>query len=611
MKRLLSRLRLRLRGPALVALGFTLALQGLDLDARAEQGPSLTVFPAKKILTMDPRYPEARFVVVRKGMIVAIGRKESDLAPWLSGTDHEFDRRFEDRILLPGFVDPHIHPLLAAVFLPHFFATPDDWTFPSGTVSGVVGRAAFLDRVRQGNDQLEDPSEWLLVFGWARAAHGTITRSDLDAISRTRPIAVSSRSTHSMILNSKAMAELELTPERVAKHSIPEQVDYENGFFTELANFQMVVPRLAPILFAPERIARGLRMFRDMAHAAGITTVCEPGTGLVAGGGDAKKEFRMMAPVLDREDTPFRTYLFPAAYPSLQHYGDRQRMLDAIAALPESDGRRIHFLPKHIKFLYDGSYVDQLGIYDPPGYIDGHEGVRIDPPDVFSSLLPVFWRAGFSIHVHVQGDGGARRTVEALAALQEEKPRFDPRFILEHLPQASQETLEKASRLGASVSALMYPLYSMGDPFAERVLGNDRMEMAFPYRESSRLGMHVALHSDTPVAPPNPLRNAWIATSRRTRSGRVIGKRQSLTVHDALRAITIEAAYMLGLENEIGSIRPGKKADFAVLEDDPQVLGGEDLEHVRVWGTVLEGRVQPLAGRVGPASPRRSHPPHR
>ncbi len=576
------------RPTCLVILGLVVALGGI---ARAEE--PLTVFVAKHVVTMDPRYPEAKVVAVRDGRIVAVGRGVDDLAPWLSRYPHTIDRRFARRVLVPGFVDPHIHPLLAALFLPHHFATPDDWTFPSGRVRGVRSREAFMDRLREGASALDDPSEWLLAFGWAEAVHGAITRSDLDAIDAARPIALSSRSTHTMILNGRALEMLGLTPEIVAAHPVPGEADHETGRFIESANFLMVLPRISPVIFALDRLHRGLTTFRDMAHSAGITTLAEPGSGIVAGAGDVLKELAMMAPILDASDVPFRTYLFPAAFPNMHRLGDVDRVLDYIAQLTDHDTEGIRFLPKKVKFLFDGSYVDQLGLYDPPGYIDGHMGVHIDPPELFAELVPRFWREGYSIHVHVQGDAGARRTVETLAALQEEKPRFDHRFVLEHVGQISQESLEQAARLGASVSALIYPLHSMGDSFADGVLGHDRMEMAFPYAEMRRQGIRVALHSDTPVAPPNPLRNAWIALNRETTSSRVIGARQALSRHDALRAITIDAAFMLGLEGEIGSIRPGKRADFTVLDANPLETDPEDWGEIEVWGTVFGGRPRP------------------
>jgi len=563
-------------------------------SSKASDLDEITVYTAKKIITMDPRYPEAKVVAVRAGEILSVGRNFVDLAPWLDRYPHHIDNTFKGKVLMPGFIDPHLHPMLAALFLPHDFAAPDTWHFPDKVVEGVVGREAFLQRVSEGHRKKIDSTEWLLIFGWAEAAHGKITRADLNAISNERPIAVSSRSTHSMILNDKALEVLGVTAELADAHPMQHELDYENGIFAESANFLMVAPRLAPIMFAPQRLQKGLSLLRDMAHSAGITTMAEPGAGLVAGGGDLIKEMNMMASVLDQDDTPFRTYLFPSAYASSKHVKDADKLVAYVDSLARVSRKRLKVLPKRIKFLYDGSYVDQLGIYDAPGYIDGHKGMRIDPPALFDDMMVKFWEAGYGIHVHVQGDGGTRKTIDTLAALQELKPRFDHRFVIEHMGQASIETLDRATRLGASVSGMIYPLYSMGEPFAEKVLGHDRMEMAFPYQEVLRLGMKLALHSDTPVAPPNPLRNAWISVTRENAAGGVIGERQALTVHQAMRAITIDAAYMLGLENEIGSIRAGKKADFTVLESDPYNVRKSKLAGVGIWGTVLEGRLYPV-----------------
>jgi predicted amidohydrolase YtcJ len=572
----------------------SLSVSAASSSFKASDLDEITVYTAKKIITMDPRYPEAKVVAVRAGEILSVGRNLADLAPWLDRYPHHIDNTFKGKVLMPGFIDPHLHPMLAALFLPHDFAAPDTWHFPDKVVEGVVGREAFLQRVTEDHLKKIDNNEWLLMFGWAEAAHGKITRDDLNAISRDRPIAISSRSTHSMILNDKALQVLGVTAELAAAHPMQHELDYDNGLFAESANFLMVAPRLAPIIFAPQRLQKGLTLLRDMAHSAGITTMAEPGAGLVAGGGDLVKEMKMMAPVLDRDDTPFRTYLFPSAYASSKHVKDADKLVAYVDSLSTLGSQRLKVLPKKIKFLYDGSYVDQLGIYDAPGYIDGHEGLRIDPPALFDDMIVRFWEAGYGIHVHVQGDGGTRKTIDTLAALQERKPRFDHRFVMEHMGQTSIETLERAARLGASVSALIYPLYSMGQPFAEKVLGHDRMEMAFPYQEVLRLNMKLALHSDTPVAPPNPLRNAWISVNRENAAGGVIGERQALSVHQAMRAITIDAAHMLGLEDEIGSIRAGKKADFTVLESDPYRVRPSKLTDIDIWGTVLEGRLYPV-----------------
>ena len=108
-------------------------------------------------------------------------------------------------------------------------------------------------------------------------------------------------------------------------------------------------------------------------------------------------------------------------------------------------------------------------------------------------------------------------------------------------------------------------------------------------------GVPMAIHSDAPVTPLGPLFTAWCAVNRRTASGRTLGTGERISVTDALRTITLGAAYTLRLDGEIGSIEAGKRADFAVLEDDPLELGAERLKDVRIWGTVQGGRVFPAA----------------
>ncbi len=104
-------------------------------------------------------------------------------------------------------------------------------------------------------------------------------------------------------------------------------------------------------------------------------------------------------------------------------------------------------------------------------------------------------------------------------------------------------------------------------------------------------GVPLAIHSDAPVTPLVPLFTAWCAVNRQTATGRVLGDHERIGVDEALSTITLGAAYTLKLDHEVGSLEVGKRADIAVLEDDPSEIGGERLKDVRVWGTVHGGRV--------------------
>jgi len=112
-----------------------------------------------------------------------------------------------------------------------------------------------------------------------------------------------------------------------------------------------------------------------------------------------------------------------------------------------------------------------------------------------------------------------------------------------------------------------------------------------PCRTALDHNIPLAIHSDAPITPIGPLFTAWCAVNRLTCSGRVQGEFERISVDEALYAITMGAAYTLQLDNETGSIEAGKRADFAVLEDDPTSIDPVNLRDVKIWGTVQDGRV--------------------
>ena len=122
-------------------------------------------------------------------------------------------------------------------------------------------------------------------------------------------------------------------------------------------------------------------------------------------------------------------------------------------------------------------------------------------------------------------------------------------------------------------------------------VGPERAQRMNACRSAIEAGVPFSIHSDAPITPLGPLFTAWCAVNRRTASGQVLGEHQRISVHQALHAITLGAAYTLKLDSEIGSIECGKRADFCVLDDDPLALPAEALKDVRVWGTVQGGRV--------------------
>jgi predicted amidohydrolase YtcJ len=232
---------------------------------------------------------------------------------------------------------------------------------------------------------------------------------------------------------------------------------------------------------------------------------------------------------------------------------------------------------------------------DNPGYSDGRSGLWLVPPGRQRvELWKPWWDAGFHIHVHTNGNAGNQATIDALAALQRHRPRFDHRFTFEHYGISTPAQARKVKELGGVVSINPYFLYHRAELNAPLV-GAERSYTAARFKTLVDAGVPVSMHSDTPVGTPRPLEWVWVAVNRFGLSGRVLGPAERVSALQAFRMVTIDAAYTLGVEDKVGSIEPGKFADFTVLEEDPLAVPAEKIRDVKVWGTVLGGQVMPAS----------------
>jgi hypothetical protein len=155
---------------------------------------------------------------------------------------------------------------------------------------------------------------------------------------------------------------------------------------------------------------------------------------------------------------------------------------------------------------------------------------------------------------------------------------------------ADEAQFRRMKSLGMCANIFANHIYYWGDEHARYTMGPDKARRIDAVGSALRCGVPVTIHSDTPVTPLDPLFTAWCAVNRLTNSGKILGPEERISVADALRLITLEAAYTLKLDHAIGSIEVGKLADFAVLEDDPLAVEPERLKDIKVLGTVFDGK---------------------
>lgn len=547
---------------------------------------ALRVLVARKVLTMEPARPAATAVAIASGRIVALGSLDEVRAE-LGDRPFELDASFRDHVLVPGFIDPHIHPALAATILPIEIVSAMEWTTPRGRTRAVRGRDAFLARLRALDRALDDrgqPDAWLSVWGYHEPYHGALSRRDLDAISDARPIFVWQRSVHEMFFNPRALEELGMSREAFDAHP---QADWERGHLWERGALELGAP-MTRVLARPLSYRRGLSMMSEVIHRGGLTTVAEQGFPQVS----ALAELAMLTLEMHHRDTPYRFVLVPNAMSLYRSEGGAAEAERAAVRLLGWSSDRIR-VARHAKYYADGAIFSQLMQMSEP-YLDGHHGEWMMTPDEQWAVLSAFGAKGWDLHIHVNGDAGLDLVLDQIERLRDAHPRPDRRIVLEHYGYAREDQHRRVRELGIAVSNNAYYVHELAPIYARAGLGPARATDISPLGGLARAGVATSFHSDFPMAPAEPLTLVWSAVNRIASDGQVWGPQQRLALDLALRAVTIEAAWSIGMEDEIGSIRPGKRADFTVLAADPYEVEPEAIRDIELWGTVLEGRMHPI-----------------
>ena len=566
--------------PLLVACGAEDAGGGAQGGMSMDPGVRSTVYRNGTLLTMTGDQPTtAEALVERDGRIVFVGDLAGARRQAGAGA-MDFD--LEGATLMPGFIEPHLHPSLAAVMLRNEIIAPYDWRLPSGIRRGVSGESAYRERLARVIGESASPDEVYFVWGYHQLWHGELSRDVLNAIAPGQAVAVIHRSFHEIFLNDAAIARLGI---REAEFADNAQVDWARGHFYE-GGWLALVPVIAPVLLQPEKYRAGLAMMSALLKQNGITTIAEPGF--------PTSSFEAELALLRAEMAqapPYDVYLIPNGTQLYAMQGSNEAALafiERLASEPQVDSTNVHFLPRQVKLFADGAIYSQL-MQMKEGYTDGHEGEWMTPPDLFREQVDLYWRAGFKLHVHANGDLGQQMVIDQVARLQTEAPRPDHRFTLHHMGYFGADMADQMARLGMEASVNPYYLWALADKYAEHGLGPARAANLAAIGLLVERDIPVSFHSDFSMAPVEPLTLAWTAVNRVTSSGRRVSQDQRITVHDALRAITVDAARTLDLESELGTLAAGKVANFTLLGANPLEVDPMQLRDIAILGVVYRG----------------------
>lgn len=545
--------------------------------------PDVTIYAAGTILTMDPDNPSAEAVAVKGDAIVAVGALE-ELQKTHKGAP--IDKTFKGKTLVPGLIDPHVHMTLGSMMYGLDFIPPWDMQTPKGTVQGLPDKNSLLAKIAEFETVAVDGP--LILYGYHNLVQGEINRGDLDRITTTRPLFIWHYSGHDFYLNSAAIEMAKLTPDLAEKfHGVDLDADGElTGRIYEDAGLALFAA-IGPILLNPAHIEKGFNGYEALFQQAGVTTVAEMGYGIFGRfleDNNIRKHYG--------EDDPYRLFLVPEHRAFTKEFGEAAP--DKVLEMAADTSLRAPVLPQ-IKLFTDAAFYSQTMRLKDPGYVGGQSkgtsGLWVTGPDALEGTMAPYWNQGIDIHIHSNGDAAQDATLDAFAAVKGD-PKDGQRLIIEHGGLITPEQLSRADELGIGISVASHYVYYMGKNYEDAI--GERVKYITPLRSAMDAGIPTTVHSDAPLAPPVPMRAASVHMTRATKEGGISTPSERLTKEQALQAITINAAWSLGLDDTIGSIETGKLADFTVLGANPMDTAPENWPGIPVWGVVLGGEKHPV-----------------
>ena len=542
---------------------------------------SKKIFLAKDLITLDDRFLDANAFVIQDDKILSVGHLKNLLKIY---PEVQIDQTFKDDVIVPGFIEHHIHPLLAAITMNSSIVAIDDWIIPGQVSKGVRERKAYLERLINIESKSGESKNPLISWGFHHYFHGNLDRHDLDLISKERPILIIHRSFHEFILNSKALEFFNISEKDIAHLNEYDRklADLEKGHFSE-RGLIAVMPKIMEYLATPERIIKGLQTTEDYIQQNGITLIGNPGSMY-----DPKIQ-QVKNYVFGDIDTPLRSFYIPSALYMLENMKIEDLLDETIKHLSWGAGK-VQFLPKHIKLFSDGAmYSQNMVLRD--GYLDGHQGIWLMEGEVFKQTFQLYWDAGYQIHVHQNGDGGLDRILDVLDENIKRNPRKDHRTTIVHFGYSAKDQIERMKTLGVIVSANPYYVYVLSELYSRKGVGFERSQQMVRLGDVDAADIPISLHSDMPMAPASPLVLMHSAVNRINYANKVAGPNQRISAITALKGVTLNSAYTMGLEDDYGSISPGKYANFTILSHNPLTIDPLLIKDIEIKGTAVEGRL--------------------
>ena len=564
------------------------------MGTRSSKGAADLIFYGN-VITIDDQNPTAEAVAVRGEEIVYVGQRAG--ADQFKGPNTTVVQLTDGKTLMPGLIEAHTHSLLYSTV--KFFTTD---------VSGFDGKSSKdVDDIMQGAvkkaEEGGDPNAWLVFFGWDVALIRdlpTLNKQYLaDNYTTKFPMLVIAQNGHMAWVNQNTFDKCGITESST-------YIDYDTGIVRETAGIGAVLKH-HPLPNPIHLISAFLETLKKYAQL-GFTTVTEmampsihkqPVSGLHLFNKDLLSDLSWMFSKLEFNLLHCRLGIYFAnGVPSiLDNFPDFSDRLWIGGTKFFSDGSPYSGTMAVAEDYLDTELTRKLGFdcSQPKGHLNYTD------EQITQEVCEVHDQGKHkSIATHSHGERAIDQMLDAYKkSLKGEEISGDFRYRMEHLGLITQDQVQRAAEFGVTLTFYPDHIYYYGEALANDILGSNRANRFTPVGWAKKFGHKFTLHEDTPCSPVHPFISMQSAVTRKSRAGKEYNLQDDdlrIEVIDALKAYTINAAWQLRMEDKIGSIEVGKKADLVVLSADPLKTPPDQLGKISALATFRDGI--PTAGSV-------------
>ena len=545
---------------------FALTLLCSHLFLTAIEEADLIISSNKVILMTEKESAQPLSVAVKNKKIIWIGSHED--AKNIQGEHVDFG----NQAVLPGFIDAHGH----ASYLAFATQVANIASPPVGKINNIQDLQTELKNFIQDSDL--QPGEWLMGLGYddsllAEQRHPT--KDDLDEVSTEHPIYLIHVSAHLGAANSLGLSLANINSKTQdppgGKIRRYENSLEPNGVFEETAAYPL--QQLA--MSAYKDPIGSVKKAMEIYARNGITTAQDGASSLETIG------------LMQAADAQSMINIDVISYPIGQNGLDEN--LNALNFGSYTGRVKVG----GIKLILDGSPQGKTAYLTKPYYkpphseLDSYTGYPLIPQLEVSKWVKRYADLNIPIMAHANGDAAADMLIKAVT---DADIASDHRTVMIHAQTVREDQLDKMKELGIIPSYFSTHTFYWGDWHRDSVFGEERAMRISPTKSSLDRKMPFTVHNDAPVVPPDMIRLLWSTTNRKTRSGKVLGDEQKISTYEALKAITINAAYQHFEDDIKGSIEVGKLADLVVLSADPLSIPSESLLDLQIVSTFSHGK---------------------